>query len=283
MQRQQQYPKPYALYDELRALPIIRGPDISGLSYFSSTAKSDRAVTQGDSADSDAFSGAGFNLGLSSGADADLVLANRARLVEELPSEPVWIAQVHGAEVFDADNWQPGDDIRRADASITTTPGRVLLVQTADCMPIVLLGAGARVLGVVHAGWRSLLLGVLENTITAMQQKLSAPICHVWIGPSIGTSAFEVGREVRDGFLEFNPEYEAFFIAKNDQSDKYFANLVGIANHKLLGFKPSGEVADDCGIYFSGLCTYTLRDWFYSYRRNMRTGRQVTIAYLRSL
>lgn len=281
MQRQQQYPKPYALYDELQGLPVIRGPEIAGLSYFSSTAKNDRNVLGTDSADGDAFTEAGFNLGLSSGAEPELVLANRARLEQELPAAPVWIAQVHGAEVFDADHWQPGDEITRADASITTKTGRVLVIQTADCMPIVLLGADAQVLGVVHAGWRSLLLGVIENTIEAMQQKVSAPITHVWIAPAIGASAFEVGAEVREGFLEFNSEYGAFFKAKRDESDKYYANLVGIANHKILGLMSSQAVAQDCGIYFSGLCTYTLSDWFYSYRRNPQTGRQVIAAYLR--
>ncbi|MDO5667491.1 MAG: peptidoglycan editing factor PgeF [Alcaligenaceae bacterium] len=281
MQRQQQYPKPYALYDELHGLPIIRGPEVAGLSYFTSTAKGDRNGIVGVSVDQDAFSEAGFNLGLSSGAEPELILANRARLAQELPSEPVWIAQVHGAEVFDADDWQVGDEITRADASITTQPERVLVVQTADCMPIVLLGADAQVLGVVHAGWRSLLLGVVEHTIAAMWHKVSAPIAHVWIGPAIGTSAFEVGAEVREAFLEFNPEYEAFFIAKKDQPEKYLANLVGIANHKLLSFKHSGEVAEDCAIYFSGLCTFTLSDWFYSYRRSEQTGRLVTLAYLR--
>ena len=87
-----------------------------------------------------------------------MILANRARLDEELPSSPVWLAQVHGANVFDADHWQSGDPCK-ADASITTVPGRVLSIQTADCMPIVLLSANATVLGVVHAGWRSLCLG----------------------------------------------------------------------------------------------------------------------------
>src|SRR5699024_400234 len=108
---------------------------------------------------------AGFNLGLSTGAEESLVLANRARLADRLPTEPLWVSQVHGSAVFDADSWQVGDPIAVADASVTTKVGRVLAIQTADCMPIVLLGADAKVLGVAHAGWRSLLLGVIENTI----------------------------------------------------------------------------------------------------------------------
>lgn len=280
MQVHYPYPKPHAEYSELHGLPVISGPEIAALKYFTSTAKSDRDLPTGALADTDAFTTAGFNLGLSTGAEAALILANRKRLQEELPAVPLWIAQVHGAGVFDADLWQPGDEMTRADASITTQPERVLVVQTADCMPIVLLGADAQVLGVVHAGWRSLLLGVIENTIEAMQQKVAAPISHAWIGPSIGAVAFEVGAEVREAFLEFNSAYESFFKAAKAPSDKYYGDLVGIANHKLHSLKATGMVAADCGIYFSGLCTYSLSEWFYSYRRNAQTGRQVTVAYL---
>lgn len=280
MQVMEQYPKPYAIFDELHGLPVIRGPEVAGLQYFMTTAKSDRDVMSSGCADTDAFSKAGFNLGLSSGAEPELILANRARLDEELPSSPVWLAQVHGANVFDADHWQSGDPLSKADASITTVPGRVLSIQTADCMPIVLLSANATVLGVVHAGWRSLLFGVIENTVEAMQNKSPEPISHVWIGPSIGFLAFEVGAEVREGFLEFNPEYERFFKAKDSTDQKYLANLIGIANHKLRSLVALGQLSRDVGIYFSGLCSYSLSDWFYSYRRNSRTGRLATVAYL---
>lgn len=280
MQVEPQYPKPFAAYGELQGLPVIRGPEIAGLSYFTTTAKNGRSDVVSISADSDAFTEAGFNLGLSTGADTSLVLTNRAHLEKRLPSEPIWVSQVHGAGVFDADAWLPGDEISVADALITTKVGRALVIQTADCMPIVLLGADAKVLGVVHAGWRSLLLGVIENTIDAMEHKYAGGISHVWIGPSIGTMAFEVGVEVREAFVESNPDYEHFFTVKKDCSDKYLVNLVGIANHKLRDLMVSKKVSQRCQIYFSGLCSYALSDWFYSYRRNSRTGRLATVAYL---
>lgn len=280
MSIQQHYPKPFAAYDELQGLPIIRGPQVSGLSYFTTTAKSGRHDITPRSGDDDSFTEAGFNLGLSTGAEESLVLANRARLADRLPTEPLWVSQVHGSAVFDADSWQVGDPIAVADASVTTKVGRVLAIQTADCMPIVLLGADAKVLGVAHAGWRSLLLGVIENTIELMLAKHEGAISHAWIGPSIGATAFEVGAEVREAFTESNPDYERFFAVKKDTPDKYLANLVGIANHKLRHLMSSGEVVYDCPIYFSGLCSYSLDDWFYSYRRNSATGRLATVAYL---
>lgn len=280
MDVQQHYPKPFAAYDELQGLPIINGPKMLGLSYFTTTAKSGREGIASISGDSDAFTEAGFNLGLSTGAEVSLVMANRAYLTARLPTEPVWISQVHGASVFDADEWQVGDEIAIADASVTTKTGCVLAIQTADCMPIVLLGADAKVLGVAHAGWRSLLLGVIENTIETMQQKHDGAISHVWIGPSIGATAFEVGAEVREAFIAFNPAYEKFFTIKKDNPNKYLANLVGIANHKICCLKVSKKVAKDCQIYFSGLCSYSFSDWFYSYRRNPKTGRLATVAFL---
>lgn len=280
MSIQQHYPKPFAAYDELQGLPIIRGPQISGLNYFTTTAKSGRNDTTSISGDSDAFTEAGFNLGLSTGAEESLVLANRARLADRLPAEPLWVSQVHGSTVFDADYWQEGDEIPIADASVTSKVGRVLAIQTADCMPIVLLGADAKVLGVVHAGWRSLLLGIIEHTIELMLNKHAGAISHVWIGPSIGAAAFEVGAEVREAFIESEPDYEHFFVVRKDNPNKYFANLVGIANHKLCHLKVLGMVAQDSPIYFSGICSYSLDDWFYSYRRNSATGRLATVAYL---
>ncbi len=277
----QQTPKPFAVYDELQTLPIISGPTFPGLNYFTTTAKSGRKDVTSTSGDEDAFTEAGFNLGLSTGAETRLVLANRAHLRSRLPSEPIWISQVHGSTVFDADNWQVGDDLAIADASITTKIGRTLVVQTADCMPIVLLDADAKVLGVVHAGWRSLLLGVIENTIEAMLNKYDGAISYAWIGPSIGAAVFEVGAEVRAAFIESNPAYERFFTIKKDHTDKYLANLVAIANHKLCRLKVVGKVDENCQIYFSGLCSYSLADWFYSYRRNPNTGRLATVAYLK--
>lgn len=280
MQNKQQYPKPFAIYDELQTLAVIRGPEINGLNYFTTTAKSGRDNNSFVSADIDAFTYAGFNLGLSTGADERLILSNRSLLREKLPNQAVWVSQVHGSEVFDADTWEVGDKLSLADALITTQKNRPLIIQTADCMPIVLLSADASVLGVVHAGWRSLLLGIVESTIDKMQQKHEVAINHVWIGPSITASAFEVGVEVRDAFIESNPEYALFFTPKKEVCDKFFANLVGIANHKLYSLMSSQKVAQDCGIYFSGLCSYTLSDWFYSYRRNTKTGRFATVAYL---
>lgn len=275
-----QQPIPFAAYESLDGLPIVRGPAVQGVSYFTTTAYSGREGMALCPADEGAFNYSGLNVGLSTGAEVELVLSNRERLNERLPAEAIYIHQVHGADVYDADNWQAGAELVSADALITTQVERPLLVQTADCMPIVLVDERSEVLGVVHAGWRSLLQGVIENTVAAMQLKRKQPIGHVWIGPSISTLAFEVGAEVRAEFIASNPLYEAFFFPKANQPDKYLANLAGIAQHKLSTLQEQGLVAEQAMIYYSALCSYGMSDWFYSYRRNPRTGRLATVAYL---
>src|SRR5690606_39267730 len=104
-------------------------------------------------------------LGVHVGDDLERVMRNRSRLQAALPSEPRWLNQVHGTAIHDADaahvpqadqslhGETPAGDSPVADAAITTQPGRVLAVLTADCVPVVLSVRGARALAVMHAGW----------------------------------------------------------------------------------------------------------------------------------
>src|SRR3546814_10509829 len=114
----------------------------------------------------------GLNLGLHTDDDAADVATNRKRLRALAPSEPLWLKQVHGTDVFDAD--EPGlvDGMPTpvADAAVTASAGKVLAIMTADCLPVVLASSDG-VLGVAHAGWRGLVGGVLENTLPAMRRR----------------------------------------------------------------------------------------------------------------
>src|SRR5690606_14461075 len=84
----------------------------------------------------------------------------------ELPSAPAWLQQVHGTAVA----VEPGTDERpEADASITRTPGKVLAIRTADCLPVVFAARDGSEVAAAHAGWRGLSAGVLEATIAAMR------------------------------------------------------------------------------------------------------------------
>lgn len=228
----------------------------------------------------------GWNLGLHCGDDPAAVRANRARLIALLPGEPLWLEQVHGIEVFDADRTPSGEAdgamppdreaasaaVPRADAAITTRRGVVLAVLTADCVPVLLADALGAGVGVAHAGWRGLAAGVLERTVAALAGKLAAPALRAWLGPAIGPSRFEVGDEVRRVFVAADPAAHAAF-RPGGAPDKWLADLFLLARQRLVR----------CGvteIYGGRWCTASSEEAFYSYRRDRVTGRMASTVWI---
>jgi YfiH family protein len=139
----------------------------------------------------------GFNLGTRCGDDPEAVARNRACLhdVLSLPSEPRWLRQVHGTRVA----IEPARDEPEADAAVTRTPGMVLAMQTADCLPVLFCADDGSEIAVAHAGWRGLSAGVLETTLDTMQTPRANILA--WLGPAIAATSYEVGDEVRGAFL----------------------------------------------------------------------------------
>jgi len=140
---------------------------------------------------------ASLNLGTHVGDQPLIVARNRMLLAPLLPSEPVWLNQVHGIAVADAGN---AGCLPEADASFSTHHGAVCVVMTADCLPLLLCDDKGSVVGAAHAGWRGLCEGVIEATVQAMQ--VPASTLMAWLGPAIGPEKFEVGDEVRSAFVE---------------------------------------------------------------------------------
>ncbi len=141
----------------------------------------------------------GFNVGMRCGDDPAAVAGNRALLGEALalPSPPCWLKQVHGVGVAEFDV-SPRTEIE-ADAAITRTPGVVLAIQTADCLPVLFCSEDGTEIAAAHAGWRGLSAGVLEATLDAMQTPRANTLA--WLGPAIAAQSYEVGDEVRGAFL----------------------------------------------------------------------------------
>jgi len=229
---------------------------------------------------------AGLNLGIHVGDDPSAVAENRARLLAQLPAEPCWLDQVHGIDVFDADAlhashaldsapgqtspWHPP----RADAAITRTPGRVLAILTADCLPVVIVDQAATTLGAAHAGWRGLVGGVLESTLARMTQTAGgSPSWKAWIGPAIGPQAFEVGADVRDAFLADDAGNATCFVPRADVPGKWWADLPELAARRL-------RRAGVAQVELSGRCTVSEPERYFSYRRDGQTGRIATLAWL---
>ena len=220
-----------------------------------------------------------LNLGSHVDDDPLAVRGNRMHLRQWLPGDPVWLNQVHGTTVFDADiSWTEQDErlmVPTADAAVTTFAGRVLAVLTADCMPIVLASEGGEVVGIAHAGWRGLAEGVLDTTVQAMRKKCLEPVkINAWVGPCIGPDAFQVGSEVRARFMEVATELAMCFAVYPTVDGKWFADLPAIAMWQLkrLGIAHA---------QWCGLCTVAdTQHRFYSYRREGRTGRMATLVWI---
>lgn len=214
-----------------------------------------------------------LNLATHVGDDSLAVAENRARLsaLLDLPSEPLWLNQVHGVTVADERSATscPGE-CATADAAYTDQPGVVLAVLTADCLSVTFSSMDGRELAVAHAGWRGLAAGVLESTLSRFEA--SPESIQAWIGPSIGPQHFEVGAEVRSAFMASLPDAESAFVPTG-LPGKYMADLPALARQRLVraGLKQIGG---------GDLCTVSLPDRFYSYRRDSgRTGRMATLIW----
>ncbi|MDI9238846.1 peptidoglycan editing factor PgeF [Lysobacter sp. LF1] len=212
-----------------------------------------------------------FNLGLRAGDDAADVERNRALLVEHahLPSPPCWLRQVHGVEVarFDA----PSGVEREADASVTGTPGTVLAILTADCMPVLFCDENGSEVAAAHAGWRGLAGGVLENTLAAMRG--ASGRMHVWLGPAAGPQAYEIGEEVRDAFVARDSGADAAFAYT--RPGHWRVDLYALARRRL---QAAGVAVER--IHGGGLCTISDPQRFFSHRRDQRGGRMASLIWI---
>ena len=209
---------------------------------------------------------AGLNLGDHVGDVAAAVLANRRLLRAALPAEPLWLRQVHGTRVVDAAVAACGAE---ADAALSRETGRVCVVMTADCLPVLFCDRAGSVVAVAHAGWRGLAAGVLEQTVATMGTAPDQLLA--WLGPAIGPAAFEVGDEVRDAFAAADPAAAAAFAA--GATGKWLADLFQLARQRLarLGI---------AAVFGGGVCTYSDPQRFYSHRRDRTSGRMATLIWL---
>ena len=227
------------------------------------------------------------------------VAQNRQSLSQYLPSEPVWLNQVHGIEVVDAANTSCAADLEyadcvpNADASYTTQKNVVCVTMTADCLPILLCDTAGTVVASIHAGWRSLCDGVIEATV---EKILAHKICHLqtvkypentiknkdlmaWFGPAIGPNAFEVGPEVRSQFIAKDAQAATAFKPQGDHelNQKYLGDLTQIAQQRLQNLGITQIYGGGMDEHF---CTFTQQDQFFSFRRDGQTGRMATLIWL---
>ncbi len=225
-----------------------------------------------------------------------------------LPSAPHWLKQVHGVDVVrcdgphpnppgqqeqpvgvqkHADQWSasvlphpphagegwgggtPGEgDEPIADASVTATPGTVLAILTADCLPVVFAADDGREVAAAHAGWPGLSAGMLEATVAAMRTPADRLLA--WIGPAAGPQHYEIGAEVRDRFLAQDARADTAFVPT--RPGHWRVDLFAIARMRLA---QAGVIR----VHGGDICTISDPQRFFSHRRDARTGRMATLVW----
>ena len=209
-----------------------------------------------------------LNLGAHVEDATEHVNKNRQRLIEalELPNEPMWLDQRHGNDVIQLTQTTSINSL--ADAAYTNKVGVICAVLTADCLPLLLCDVTGEYVAVAHAGWRGVLNGVIENTVQALPGENPNIMC--WLGPAIGPSKFEVGKEVVEQFFERDAIHENAF--RTLGNSKYLANIYKLVKNILT---KNGVNK----IYGGEYCTYSQKNKFFflSKRRTDRKNGNINL------
>lgn len=214
---------------------------------------------------------AGFNLALHVGDDPRRVQQHRISLLQELSvlgaKKLTWLNQTHSTICVEANHtcqFLPSV----GDALTTQQSGHVLMIMTADCLPIVLGNAQGTEVANIHAGWRGLADGIIEHTIETMHE----PVTWGWLGACISRACFEVGEEVKHIFCQ---KYAVDFAFSPSVSGKCFADLYAIARY-ILAQHGIEQVQGGQS------CTYQEQNKYYSYRRQAQTGRMASFVFIQA-
>ena len=211
-----------------------------------------------------------FNLATHVNDETHSVNSNRDLLDQFLPSSPYWLNQTHSVDVIEI----PSATFN-ADASYTKDTNTVCVVQTADCLPLLVTNKKGTIVAAIHAGWRGLLNGVIENTIHKMDMSPNELL--VWLGPAIGQKYFEVGFDVKHSFCEKDQHAEKAFRTISDQ--KWLADIYYLAKLRL---KATGVTEIYGGSVTDDYCTFANELDYFSYRRDGETGRMASLIWIES-
>jgi polyphenol oxidase len=235
-----------------------------------------------------------LNLSLSVGDDPALVLENRRRVARALgagPEDFVFARQVHGSGVRVVGEADAGsgafslnDAVPDADALVTRSPGVLLAILTADCVPIVLHDPVAGVLACVHAGWRGTVARVSAAALAAMQTLGSRPSQVIaGVGPAASPARYQVAADVQQAVTSAFGSAANDFLRPDDAPDRWLLDLWAANRFLLLeAGVPAAQV------HVTDLPTGPLEDrpaasdgYFFSDRAARPCGRLALIARLR--
>jgi YfiH family protein len=240
-----------------------------------------------------------LNLGFTEWDTKENVLENRRRFQSALGASDlklISLKQIHSDVIHLLD--APPAEICQGDASITNRPGLLLAVQTADCVPILLVDPKKRAVAVVHAGWRGTLARIVVKAIGKMQMQYKSKPADLLaaIGPSIGGCCYEVGTEVATQFLsQFAeaPQWFDEFRTGDEPNPIQWLNMMPPGHQPppknvLLDLRKANSAqllgAGLCApnIFVSDLCTACQRDLLFSYRKEgPQSGRLMSVLGIR--
>ena len=224
---------------------------------------------------------AGLNCGLGSGDDPQAVETNRRLAADAIiPGAPLAsVHQIHSPTAVIVTEPIAYDERPKADAMVTSRPGLLLGVVTADCAPVLLADPEAGVVAAAHAGWRGATAGVTEQTIAAMIS-LGAKVERIAaaVGPCLGKASFEVGDDFAERLLADDPGNERF-LGEGPSARPHF----DLEAYIVVRLAAAGVRRVEA----MGLDTYALEDRYYSYRRATHRieptyGRQLSLIGLAS-
>ena len=209
---------------------------------------------------------ASFNLSATVGDDEGSVGENRFRIHDFAPP-PSWLQQAHSAQVIAAEDILNDETV--GDAVYTFSRNVACAVTTADCLPILLCAQNGSGIAAVHAGWRGLAAGIIDNTVNALRgEDANLPLL-AWIGPAICRKHYEVGKDVYESLCQ-KPHDAAHFDSVGD--NKWHADLPALATTRMQDL--------DIEVTRSDLCTYGDARNFYSARRDGKTGRSAALIWM---
>jgi len=205
-----------------------------------------------------------FNIADHVADNSEKVFDNRKKLIQyfDLPGEPRYLNQIHSDKCLKFDTLEC-----EGDALYTNKKSEVCAILTADCLPIFIADTLGQEVAVVHAGWKGLLRGVIEQTLKSFGSKNL--VAH--FGPAISQDNFEVGEEIRDQY-----------ISKDSGFKSSFKTIMG--KHYLDLYHAAKLILNSYGIYkISGgnECTFMQKDEYFSYRRDGKySGRMANLIWI---
>ncbi len=229
-----------------------------------------------------------LNLGDHVGDELTAVARNREIHANALQAKPVYLKQVHGFDVVTLDAQTQDGTV--ADACVTQEKNLACTIMVADCLPVLFCNRAGTLVGAAHAGWRGLCgeggQGVLEQIFKRFEQlagidtaqsatEFIASDILVWLGPCIGSKAFEVGAEVREAFVQTDPQAALHF--KPIAGGKFLGDLQALARQRLAKL---GITQIDGNDGTQPWCTVSNPSNFFSHRRDRISGRFAASVWL---